>query len=300
MFTTCMRAGLNGIKKRPGLVGLVYLGNLTAAAFLAVPVYAALSDVVGPSGFGPSLARAFDVVLWADIVEKVEPVFQAVRAQLVWMVPFYLVWKAALSVGLIHALRVGVVRSFWQGVGRYTVPATLLGGLFLAMVLLWSGLLAVLAVVASALGLGEVGTFWTLLVALPSLVVAGLALLDLMHDYARMALVVSGQSVWKAWRTGLAWPFRHGTAVGLYAVWFVVAAGLLVAPSMMAAAMAAGWGLFFAQQLPLLARAAVTVGWFGSEVTLYERVRWAEAPLIAGEAGQQPEEDAPASGLAPA
>lgn len=282
MFSDSIRAGLTALRNRRGLAGLVYLANLAAAFLLAVPLYAALDGVVGPSGFSPDLTRAFDVVLWADILGKVETTLRAMGAQLVWVALLYLVWKAVLSVGLIHALRGGGVRSFWQGVGRYGARALALGGLFLALALGWGLMLAVGAAVIGGVDPGEVATFWIGLVGLPAVGVAGFALLDLMHDYARAALVIGGERVWKAWRTGLAWPFRHAAAPGVYAVWFLLAALFLLAPSAMEGAETAGWGLFLAQQALLMGRAAVTVGWFGSEVALYERIHRDAAPLLAG------------------
>ena len=140
---------------------------------------------------------------------------------------------------------------------------------------------------------GEVGAFWINLVILPTLLISVLAVLDLMHDYARMALVVDEQKVFKAMFTGLAWPFKHGSASGLYVAWFVPATVLLLLPTVLdmnvaAATGGAIWGLFLMQQIVMLLRAAVTVGWFGSETALYETIRLRELPLIAEEEAEVP------------
>ena len=83
----------------------------------------------------------------------------------------------------------------------------------------------------------------------------------------------------------------------LYAAWFLVAALLLAAPAFLDAAFTAGtagtiWLLFGLQQALLVLRAAVTVGWLGSEVAFFEAVRAREMPIIAG-AAPLPTEDAP-------
>jgi len=286
MIGKSLSAGLTGIRRRPGLVLLLFGTNLALAFVLSVPVYIMLGSAVGATGFSEELARGFDIVLWFDLIEEMGDVLQALQFQLLWMIPLYLVWKAAASAGLIHALRGDAVRSFWEGVGRYTGRAVLLGLAFLV-----SAVLGIIGVVMVALVLatawpGEVGAFWINFVLAPTLLISVLAVLDLMHDYARMAIVIDEKKVMAAALTGLAWPFRHGQASRLYLVWFVPAALLLVLPTVfdMNAAAATGgaiWGLFLVQQGLLLARAAVTVGWFGSETALYEAVRLREMPLIA-------------------
>lgn len=288
MIGKSFSAGLAGIRRRPGLVLLLFGVNLALAFVLSVPVYIMLGSAVGPTGFGEELARGFDIVLWFDLIDEMGDVLQALQFQLLWMIPLYLVWKAAAGTGLIHALRGDAIRPFWEGVGRYTGKAVLLGLAFLVLTVL-----AVVGVVMAALVLatawpGEVGSFWVNFVVLPTLLISVLAVLDLMHDYARMAIVIDEKKVVAAALTGLAWPFRHGQASWLYLAWFVPAALLLLLPTLLdmnatAATGGAIWGLFVAQQGLLLARAAVTVGWFGSETALYETIRLQEMPLIAAE-----------------
>ncbi len=212
MIGTSFTAGFTGIRRRPGLVVLIYAMNLVLALILSIPVYIALGSAVGGTGFDADLAGGFDLILWADIIEEAGEALGALRFQLLWMIPLYLIWKAAASVGLIHALRGDDARSFWQGVGRYTGKAVLLGLLFLVLALIGVVGLLIVAGVLSAFWPGEVGTFWINLVILPTLAISGLAVLDLMHDYARMALVVDEQKVFKAMGAGLAWPFKHGQA----------------------------------------------------------------------------------------
>ncbi len=293
MIGKSIAAGLAGIRRRFGLVVLLYGVNLALAFVLSVPVYFALQSSVGPTGFGADLAGGFDFVLWADVMEKAGAVLRALPLQLLWMIPLYLLWKTAASVGLIHALRGEQIRPFWQGVGRYTGKALLLALLFLVPLVVWIVLTLVAALMLGAILEGEVGGFWLNLVIVPTLLVGGLAVLDLMHDYARIALVVAEQRVGKAAATGIAWPFRHGQASWLYLAWFVPALLLLLLPALLdanavAATAGAVWGLFLLQQFVLLLRAAVTVGWIGSETAFYEMIWIREAPLIAEQEAEAP------------
>lgn len=288
MIKPSLTAGVSGLRRRPGLVVLLYAMNLVLALLLSIPVAVALSGTVGPTGFGTDLAAGFDIVLWADIIEAAGDTLGMVLLHLLWMIPLYLLWKAAAGVGLIHALRGDQIRSFWQGVGRYSLKAVLLGIAFLVMTGL--GVVAALGIVLllSTAWPGEVGAFWVNAVAAPTLLISLLAVLDLMHDYARAALVIGEQPVLTALGTGMTWPFRHGQASRLYLIWFALAAVLLLLPTVLDMNVAAAtgstiWGLFIAQQVLLLLRAAVTVGWFGSETAFYETIWLRELPLIAEE-----------------
>ncbi|MFQ5569177.1 MAG: hypothetical protein ACE5G0_05855 [Rhodothermales bacterium] len=288
MIGKSISAGLRGIRRRPGLVVLLYGVNLALALILTVPVYITLGNTVGLSGFSPDLARDFDLALWADIIEDAGSMLRALQFQLLWMIPVYLIWKAAADVGLIHALRGDGIRSFWQGVGRYTGKAVLVGLIYLVVV--GAGILGIVLLIGglSAIWPGEVGLFWINVVLAPLLLIGGLAVLDLMRDYANNALVISEQGVFQAVLTGAGWPFRHARAGWLYLAWFVPAALLLALPTLLdmntlAATGGTIWLLFLLQQGGLLLRAAVTVGWIGSEVAFYESVRLQEAPRIASD-----------------
>ena len=299
MIRKSIAAGLTGIRRRPGVIALLYGMNLLLAFVLSVPVYFALQEAIGPTGFGEDLARSFDVVLWADLLEKAGDILQAIPFQLLWMVPLYLLWKVATSVGLIHALRGEQIRPFWEGVGRYTGRGLLIALLF--FVLFAAGIigLIVLALILNGAWSGEVGTFWVNFVIVPTLFISMIAVLDLMHDYANITLVVEERPFLKATVNGIRWPIKHGHASWLYLAWFVPAALLLLLPTVLDMTLTAGtnlgiWGLFLLQQLLLFLRAATTVGWLGSEVALYETVWMQEAPLIAEDA--EPTETPTASG----
>ncbi|QXD16877.1 hypothetical protein GQ464_008040 [Rhodocaloribacter litoris] len=282
MVRKSMVAGLVAVQRRPGLVALTYGVNLALAFILAVPVYVVLADVVGPTGFGDDLVHRFDIVLWADILEKAGPLLGALWSQLLWMIPLYVVWKVLLSVGLFHALRDGAARPFWTGVGRYGGRGLLVSAIYGVLGLVWAGFSA-LVTAGIVLGWGgEVGAFWGGFVVGPALAALGLAVLDLMHDYALIAVVTDERRVWAALLAGIRWPLRHAAAPALYALWLLPAALLLLLPTLVEFNLGGVWGVFLLQQLFLVARAAVTVAWYGSEVALYEAVRQQETPLLAG------------------
>ena len=287
--------GLRRLRRHQGLVVLLYAMNLVIALVLSIPVAITLGTAVGPTGFGADLAAGFDIVLWADLIEEVGETLGGLQMQLLWMIPLYLVWKAAAGVGLVHALRGDGSRSFWQGVGRYAGRGVWLGLGFLAITLMSIVGVSILGLVLASSWTGEVGSFWVNFVIIPTLLISVLAVLDLMHDYARLALVIDEQPVLTALGTGLRWPLKHGQASWLYLLWFAPAAVLLLLPTVLdmnvaAATGGAIWGLFLAQQALLLARAGVTVGWLGSETALYETIRLREMPLIAS--SPEPAEDA--------
>lgn len=289
MVRQSLAAGLTGIRRRPGLIVLLYGVPLLLALVPSVLVFFGLQEAIGPTGFGEDLAHRFDVVLWADLIEQAGDVLRAIPLQLLWMVPLFLLWKVAASVGLIHALRGDQNRPFWEGVGRYTGRGFLIALLFL--VLLGVGLigLVVLALILNGMWSGEIGAFWINFVIVPTVFISMVAVLDLMHDYANIALVVEEKPVLQVTRKGLQWPFKYGRASWLYLVWFAPAALLLLLPTVLDMTLTAGttlviWGLFLLQQGLLLLRACITVGWLGSEVAFYETIWMQEAPLIAKEA----------------
>lgn len=293
MIRSSLADGWKALSRRKGLAALLYALDLAFAFVLSLAVLALLNDGVAQTGFARELARSFDLALWADMGDTVGDVFGALISQLIWVIPLWLVWKAVAQTGLVHALRGDAIRPFWDGVGRY-------GGRAIVLALCYLGLLvgAVLVVVVAGFVLngvwqGEVGAFWVNLVILPTLAITLVAILDLMHDYSRIALVVDEQPVRKALATGLLWPFRHGAASRLYVLWFVPALLLWALPVVLDMSVPGGttagvWGLFLVQQLALVARAAVTVGWLGSETALYETVRMREAPLFAEEEAYDP------------
>ncbi len=224
------RQGILTAGRRPALAGLLYGVNLVIGLLVTVPIYLALNSATATTGFSSDLATQFDIALWADVMEDALPALTGLLSQLFWIFPLILLWKAVASIGIICTLHTQGLRSFWQGIGEYAGRAILLAIAFLVPIAALLIGIGISIFVLSAIWPGEVGVYWIYLVFLPVSLVAGLALLDLMHDYARMELVIGKKKVLESILTGLSWPFRHFNSIGLYLVWFVIALILLAIP----------------------------------------------------------------------
>ena len=291
MTIRSISSGFKLTAKRPGLALLVYLVNLFVALVISIPIFGALSMATANSGFGPDLVERFDIVLLIDIIEKAGDALLGSWVQLIWTIPLILLWKVAASVGIIHALRDGGIRPFWEGVGRYTGRALLMALLFVVLVLAWLLIVTILVFVGGLIFSTTPSAFVIYWIVMPIAIVVGLAVIDVMHDYGRIFLVSKEGGVASAWVHGMKYPFRHPSAVLPYAFWAVVAIGLSAAAVRLHASwaptMAGVWLLFLGQQVIFFLRSATTVAWFGSEVSFAERQDLRDAPLIA---------DAPAPG----
>lgn len=288
MIIQSLTRGIRQTRRRWPLIALVYLMNLLPAFVLAAPVYALLADTVGGTGFGADLAEGFDLVLWSDVMAELRPGLSAATAQLLWIVPLYMLWKTAAYAGLIHALSIDG-RSFWTGVGRYTLRALLLALAFLLAVVTLIVLAAGVVFIISRFWRGEDSIIWLNLVVLPTLLLGGLGVLAWMHDFARIGLVLEDQRVRDAWRTGTRWPRRYGRSIWIFGGWLGIAGLLAFLPTLLdletAAATVPGiWALFVGQQLFLVLRASATVGWVAGETAFFQMVRDRDRPLIAAEA----------------
>ncbi|MDZ4701352.1 MAG: hypothetical protein SH809_16690 [Rhodothermales bacterium] len=285
--STSIRAGLDDARRRPTLVLLVYAVNLVSALLLSFPLYQLLVDSIGQSGFGDQKLLDFDILLWQEALVQIGPSLDAVALQLLWLIPLYMAWRVVAGVGLVYALQQGGTWPFWRGVGRYAPRGILLALIWLLIRILIGSVVVVASSALAAAWSGEVGTFWTFFVIRPTLLITGMAMVDLFERYGRLALVVRHERTLSAFATGAVWPFRHGSASVLYLFWFFVALAILAVPTLIGAqgaSSAAGvWVAFLLQQGLLLVRAAVTVAWAGSEVALFERV-WMAAPsaVVAG------------------
>ena len=260
--------GFQKARSRPGLAVVLYAANLILGLVISIPIFVVLANATAESGFSPELAQEFDVALWADMLSSSGPVLQSVMTQMIWILPLLFVWKVASSAGLVHALS-GSENRFLDGVGRYTGKAILLGLLYLAPTLVLIIGVILIGLVLGSLLTGEVGSFWVQFVFTPLALVLGLAIIDMMHDFGRMELILGKQGVVDSWFAGLKWPLHSGSANFVYIVWMLVGFVLLLLPFSLNLA-AAGFLLgFILQQLLLYARAMITVSWIGSEVDIF-------------------------------
>lgn len=274
MIRSHIARGIVKAASRRSLILLLYLVGLGVAVLLAVPVFRVVNTLFGSSGFSGELAHRFDIVLWMDMMEKGGTALAATLRQFFWAIPLFLVWKVASQVGLVYALKDDGKASFWEGVSRYTLRGLLLAAIYL---LVGGALVKILWVILVAIikGLGEPGQFWTAMVIAPLLSIVILASFDVMHDYARMRLVLRGDGIWKSFLSGSFFPIRRLSAQFLYTLWFLVGGMLWLLPFWLDGAFAktvvAGMlGAFLVQQIVILARHGVTVAWIGSEVSYFE------------------------------
>ncbi len=265
--------GFLRILQRPGLTFLLYAANVLLGFIVALNIRV-FANVVNTTGFSQELATRFDIVLWADILEKASTSLGSAFLQTFWLIPLYLLWKVVSSAGLIYAFRHGEIASFWRGVATYTGRALLLSIGYLIPLGILLVLEFLLALGLNALWPGEVGTFRIYVFVLPTLVVLTIWGIQVLHDFGRVALISGEQRVWDAWKTGLTWPFRHWGAFSIVFFWSVLAAVLVALPLVFDPTgihrTLALWGLFLLYQVFFLLRAATTVGWTASEVFYFE------------------------------
>lgn len=272
-----LKTGLEDIRRHRRIVVFIFATNLVIAFVASIPLYTILQTRVGQTGFGREMSRGFDLVLWVDILAEGVAIFSPVVRQLLWAIPLILLLHAATGPGLIFALHTSNGRDFWKGMFRFTFPALGLAFLFFIAMGIWTVFVLILTSGLNMVWTGEIGTYRVIVVLLPVLMAAGVFLIDLMQDYARMLLVIGRAPIGQAWYDGIKWPFQHPTSIAIYLVWFVAAGVILVLPLLIdtantAASLIGIWLLFLLQQLLLLFRAAVTVGWIGSEVAFYKKM----------------------------
>lgn len=258
--------------KRPGLAGLLYAGNLLLGIILSIPILVAFSNAVSESGYSPDLAAEFDAALWADILRESGPLVSTMLLQLLWVLPVLYLWKVGSTVGVVHAMRGDRTASFWEGLGKYAGKALILGIPFLVLAILAVLGIALLIALLSAAPIGEVGQFWIRFVVAPILIILAVAVVDMMHDFARLELVLGGQSVFNSMYAGMNWFWQSGSAQALYMVWLVIGSVALILPFWADMAMGGLLLAFLLQQALLYVRSMVTVGWLTSEVLLFQEL----------------------------
>lgn len=271
--------------RRWGLTLLLYFFNLIIGLILAVPVLLAVSEHIGETGFGADMLAEFDPLLWRELIDKISDVLAGLLLLMLLVVPLYWIWKTAAHMGVIYALHNGAMWPFWRGVGQYTLKGLALGFIFLPLKVLVAILSIFLAGMVRSFFPGEVGLFWCVGVLMPVLILTTWSILDLYQRYARVALVVRHDSVFEALTAGITWPSKYGAASLVYLIWYAVSLGILGVSFLLNAKLHVGISAilvgFLVQQVSLITRAAASVAWTGSEVSLFERTYVNELPLIA-------------------
>lgn len=272
MISRFLSEGWSASMKRPGLAGLLYAGNLVLGILLSIPILMAFSQAVSETGYSPELAQEFDIALWADLMQESGPLVSTMLQQLFWIIPVFYLWKVGSTIGVVHAMRGERDGSFWTGLGQYGGKALLLGLPFVAMAVVAIVGVLLLTLLLGVVLSGEVIQFWIRFVGAPILILMLLAILDLMHDFARLELVLRERPVMGSWWAGIGWFFRSGSAQAIYLTWMVIAVIALLLPFWVDLTMGGLFLAFLFQQGLLYLRSLVTVGWLTSEVMLFEEL----------------------------
>ena len=281
MTLDAIKQGFETLTRRPSLAGILYGMNLLVGILIAVPLAVLLSSSVAGTGFGPDMAADFDITLWADVFEDSGAAARVLIMQLLWIVPIYLGWKIASTVGLLHASGLGGGRSFWEGIGRHTMRGLLIGLLYLIPFLGVVILSLIAGVIVSGVLGGEVGIFWAWWVTTPVLIVLGAALIDLMEDFALAEHVLGNRTVVQSWLRGMSWPFTRPITLAVYGFWWIVGTAVVFFAFVLDIRLGGIWSAFLLQQLLLLGRAGITVGWIASEAAIYEDDLARSTPVFA-------------------
>ena len=277
----CIKTGIGYTRKRPGLVALVYLVNVLVAGLLAVPVFTAVYHAIGPTGFGSDLISEAGITLWVEMWPEVMPAFQSLLASMIVVLPLYMLWKTVMHMGLIYALHQGALWPFTGNLGHYAWKGLQIALLFLPLRIIWCVLVLFVVLALAGAWPGEVGTVTVYAWIAPTLLISGLAVLDLMQRYARIANVVRHDAPIQAMASGMRWPVQYGEASLVYVGWFFFGLFVMALPMLFGISLETVWTGFIIQQVFLLVRAGVSVAWVGSEVVLFERTWESELPLIA-------------------
>jgi len=282
--TNYFREGLVALRRKPGVALIVWAVQAIVAFVVVLPLADAFSEI-DMRGFGEQMARHADIALLMESAPGAA--IRRAAINLLWAIPLVGVINSAMAVGIVNAVRDGGLRSFWDGIGRFGGKAIPLAFVYVALAFGVHAVIQipVLLVVAN---LGDKASILVGLTVWPLVTVVASAILDCMHDYSRIELVVRGKSIVRSLGGGLAWPFRHPSSLALYTVWMVIAIVVTLSPLVLENVLPAATGaglvlLVLLQQLMFVVRAGVTVAWYGSEVTYFEERAEAELPLIAAD-----------------
>ena len=262
------------MRKRPALAVLLFAVQFVVAYAIATPIGEAFNASFG--GAGISASEMLNPVLLVDFFQENAGLFGTVFGLIVLAIPLLLVWNSCVGVGLAHALRDGAVRSFWAGVSVWFWPGLGLTALYAVAVAIWTVAAVILGSVLAFSLSGEVAVFWGVFVVVPSLWIAGLAIIDLELDYARIGMVTRDQGVFESAWFGVRFGLGRRAAQLLYLTWFFPALILTVLPAPLEAVLGASVIVFVVQQLVILGRHFVTVGWIGSQVAFHEDILFTE------------------------
>lgn len=283
-------AALRTALRTPRLVLLLWGAHLAIAAVAFYPALRLLDRTLASAPAGDEFLRRFSLPLFGDVMRSGRAWFEGFGQLLALVAVLTLLWNVLAAGGALGSLLSGdpsrLAHRFGRGAGRFFGRFLRMGLAAAAAAILVAGILAgpIFGVRASLDDSAEGAKFWLglagFLVALFAILLVQLAL-----DLARIRVarddVRKGVRVFRA--TLRAVLRRPGQVLSIWlplAATFAVIAALYLGfrgllPASGGAALLA---LFVAQQLVMIARAAMRVALWSGELALVEH-KWAAAPL---------------------
>lgn len=285
--TTALRRAVHN----PRLVLLLWGAHLAIAAVAFYPALRLLDRTLANAPAGDEFLRRFSLPLFADVMRSGRAWFEGFGQLLTLVFVLTLLWNVLAAGGALESLLSGdpsrMAHRFGRGAGRFFGRFLRMGLAAVLAALLVAGVLAgpIFGVRASLADNAEGAKFWLglagVLVALFAILLVQLAL-----DLARIR--VARDDVRKGVRV-----FRQTLRAVLRRPWQVLAIWIPLALCLAAVtALYLGFrtvlpedggllfALFLAQQLVMIARAAMRVALWSGEIALVEQL-WPAAPLTA-------------------
>jgi hypothetical protein len=288
-FVTVVRLGIARVRRRPGLVALVWLASLVPALLLVSLAYSDLDQTLSYSTFAAEALGGNRFGVWLDYLHSpanhLQPLAGSIKSRLLLVV----LLQIAVSAGLVEALFGRARRAdhpFLAGIGRHGwrfARAAVWFGLTAAVTVgVFAGLITALRRPAIEAGNGTL-SFWGTL-ALVALAVLALIPVKLAYDLARVAAAAHDQgSTLRGFLRALGHSVRHPLV--LVPTWLVFAVGGLALHlgylALRGAWMPAGPGgvllLVLVQQLLLFLHAYLRTGLWAAEIAYFQAIgepRW--------------------------
>jgi hypothetical protein len=288
-LTEALRA-LRRTARTPRLVLLLWGVNLAIAALAAFPVLQHLKTTLVHAPAGDEFLRRFSLPLYADLMRSGGAWGNGIGQLLSAVTILTLVWSVLAAGGALESLLSGdpsrMAHRFGRGAGRFFGRFLRMGLAAAPAALLVAGILAgpIFGVRASLDDTAEGARFWLGLAGILAALFA-ILLVQLALDLARIRVarddVRKGVRVFRAtlravlrrpWQVLAVWLPLALVFVGISALYLALRG--LLPPGGGALLLA----IFFAQQLVMLARAAMRVALWSGEIALADR-KWPATPL---------------------
>ncbi len=277
-------SALSDLKALKPLIAVFYLANLAAGLTLAWPLLLVLDDFAGHSLEGARLAQGVDFDFLVELIHYNPAALSILLGLLLPVSIAYWLLSLFLSGGALSLFVNGTgfgAAFFWGSAARQFRRLLLLSFFMVPLLagLLFSLLLAqVLFLLLMGPDASQPAQFWWLGLLL-ALLAAGLALIRLVFDYARIEAVRGEASLGRCFGNGLRFVLqRPGWAIGSAAILSLLSLAVLALGKVLSAWLSAplplaAAGLIAVQQAVILARTVLRLTRLGSQAHLAKRMR---------------------------